>query len=588
MNKASAQRCDNEDDAQITEMTPPFTLLTTLEAAQSALPELLAQPVLGLDIETAGMGLDPHRGRIRLLQLATPRVAYLLDTFQVDPTVWQPVLDSESVKIIHNAKFDLQFLLARGLAVNNVFDTLLADQVLRGSRIPRSLKDLSKDLLHCELDKHWQKESWEGALAHAQLEYAARDASTLLPLHAKLLAMAHPAKLERCCRLENRAVPAVAWLEYSGAPFDTAAWRQLAEKALTEKQRLADEMNEMAGRALGSNTLFGRQDNWESPAQVSKVLQRLGLRIQDTNETTLVNVATQHPIIDKLLQYREISKRVGTYGLNVLHDVHPKTGRIHADWRQIGADSGRMSCQKPNLQNVPRTPAYRACFRAPEGRMLVKCDFSQIELRITAEMAHEARMLSAYQQGEDLHVLTAKAILGKQEISKDDRQIAKSANYGLLYGMGAEGFRQYAKTNYGVALSAEKASLLRNAFFDAYPGLREWHWRQPEGKIDTRTVCGRRRLGVEKFTEKLNSPVQGTSADGLKAALALLWETRDRCPDAFPVLAVHDEIVVECDEDKTEPTKEWLVNTMEWAMQCFLQKVPVVAEATVGKDWSGK
>jgi DNA polymerase-1 len=246
-----------------------------------------------------------------------------------------------------------------------------------------------------------------------------------------------------------------------------------------------------------------------------------------------------------------------------------------------------MSSADPCLQNIPRAPAYKACFRPPPGRLLVKADYSQIELRIAAELAPDPRMMEAFTRGEDLHELTARQVLGRDEVTKSDRQAAKALNFGLLYGMGAQALRQHAAQNYGVQLSADEAEEARNRFFETYPGLRAWHRRQGNGKGETRTILGRRRLDTSRYTERLNSPVQGSGADGLKAALALLWETRAQAPDAVPVLCVHDEIVVECDLSTAECTQEWLVDAMKRGMQTVLRKVPVEVEATICADWSG-
>src|SRR5207249_1253555 len=234
-----------------------------------------------------------------------------------------------------------------------------------------------------------------------------------------------------------------------------------------------------------------------------------------------------------------------------------------------------------------RTAVYRACFRPGPGRMLVKADYSQIELRIAAQIAGDKRMIEAYRAGEDLHSLTASAVLSRGDgvVSPQARQAAKALNFGLIYGMGAARFREYAANDYGVDMTEEEAARFRERFFRAYPSIRRWHRKQAEGLIATRTVAGRRRLAVDRFTEKLNTPVQGTGADGLKAAMALLWETRDQCPSAVPVLCVDDEIVVGCDADEAERAREWLVECMTKGMERFLVDVPVVVEATVMKSW---
>ena len=284
-------------------------------------------------------------------------------------------------------------------------------------------------------------------------------------------------------------------------------------------------------------------------------LAGLGITIPNAQEATLRTVVDQHPAIALVLRRKEAKKRVSTYGDTYLTHVHPATGRIHANYRLIGAASGRMACSKPNLQNIPRDAAYRRCIRPSAGRVLVKADYSQIELRIAAQVSGDAAMQAAFRAGEDLHTKTARAVLGR-EPTTDDRQLAKALNFGLLYGMGAERLRTYAQDDYGVTLSEAEAAQFRQRFFQTYPGLRAWHRAQRDGEVTTHTLTGRPRHGVSAFTEKLNSPVQGTGADILKGALARLWADRASVPSAAPVLVVHDEIVCEVDRGEAERVRD--------------------------------
>jgi DNA polymerase-1 len=196
-------------------------------------------------------------------------------------------------------------------------------------------------------------------------------------------------------------------------------------------------------------------------------------------------------------------------------------------------------------------------------------------------------LIAAYDRGEDLHTLTAKNVLGIAGVTKEHRQLAKAINFGLLYGMGARAFRVYAKTSYGVELTEDQAAGYRAAFFRAYPGLRRWHRSIGARPRDTRTLAKRRVLNVERFTEKLNLPVQGTGADGLKLALALLWDRHNERPTAVPVLAVHDEIVVECPEADADAVKGWLRAAMVDAMAPLVAPVPVEVEVQAGRTWGG-
>jgi DNA polymerase-1 len=248
-----------------------------------------------------------------------------------------------------------------------------------------------------------------------------------------------------------------------------------------------------------------------------------------------------------------------------------------------------MSCSNPNMQQLPRGD-YRCCIVAPPGRLLVKADYSQIELRIAAKVSGDKALLAAYQRGDDLHTITARNILGIADVTKQHRQLAKACNFGLLYGMGARGFRQYAKSQYGVDLTEEEACRYRDAFFENYPGLAAWHSRiRSRRTTETRTLAGRRRLLDHQTpdTLRLNTPIQGIGADGLKRALALLWERRQQTPGAFPVLAVHDEIVMECDAGQAEVVTAWLRQAMLDAMVPLLDPVPIGVETKVSQPWGG-
>jgi DNA polymerase-1 len=315
--------------------------------------------------------------------------------------------------------------------------------------------------------------------------------------------------------------------------------------------------------------------------------------LSDTKGETLSR--SEHPLAKALLEYRKTSKLVGTYGPNLLKFV--EDGRIYGSWWQNGAGTGRMASSSPNLQNLP--PEVRRYVKAPAGRVLVVADYSQIELRIAAKIAGEERMLAAFANDEDIHTVTARSLTGRKEVTKQERKLAKAVNFGLLYGMSPGGLRNYARASYGLKMTKKEAERYWQHFFETYPGLRAWHDREylqlkKHGSTETRTLTGRRRTGVTKLTERLNSPVQGTGADGLKLALALLYERTGECPGAVPILAVHDEVVVECPEEQAEEVKVWLVKAMVDGMNEVLNPglgddypdwVPVEVEAEILESW---
>jgi DNA polymerase I-like protein with 3'-5' exonuclease and polymerase domains len=535
---------------------------------------------VGLDLETTG--LSHARDRVRLLSLATPTGTFLVDLFRVDPAPLWPVLAGAEV-VGHNLGFDLPFLIRLGFVPGRVRDTMLASQVLHaGNRtVGHSLKELAHRHLGVELDKEMQAADWSKCLSAEHLAYAARDAEMPLALWEKLSTEIASAKLIVTVETEMAALPAVAWASSRGVGFDRAAWEVVATETEVCAGRLREQLDDLVPNA---GNLFG-VTNWNSPEAVAAAFAAVGVPLDSTDDDVLA--AIDHPAAALLREYRAASKLASSYGHEWLRHVSPD-GRVYATWKQIGAGaSGRMSCKEPNLQQLPRDPRYRRCFVPPLGRVLVKADYSQIELRIAAKLANDEHMLQAYDRGEDLHTTTARTVLGKNEVTKADRQLSKSLNFGLLYGMGAKSLAAYAASNFGVSLTETEAARHRDAFFRTYPGLRAWHRSVPNGTIQTRTLAGRRRVGVSAFTEKLNTPTQGTGADGLKRALALLWERRVACPDAFPVLFVHDEIVVECDEGRQEDAAVWVRDAMRDGMAPLLDPVPVEVEVSAGRTWGG-
>jgi DNA polymerase I-like protein with 3'-5' exonuclease and polymerase domains len=567
--------------------TPPRLLISGAAGLGTVRAALDESTVIGLDLETTG--LDPRTDRVRLLSLATDQRTFLVDAFVVDPRpLWEHL--AEKTLVGHNLAFDLSFLAALGFSPGPVGDTMLLSRLLYGTRRPKgfhTLEACAERELGRSLDKTMQTADWSGPLSPAHLAYAAADVDVLVPLHEALVGKVHGASMEKVAEIEARCLPAVAWMAGAGAPFELPAWEALATEAEAAAKDLARQMDAAAPPREGFLFRDGAW-NWLSPAQVKEAFALLGVQLDATDDDALA--AADHPLAELLRRHRAAAKLVSTYGTGWVKGAY-RQGRLYAGWVQIGADSGRMACKAPNLQNLPRDPRYRACFRAPEGRVLVKADYSQIELRIAAKVSGDKALLEVFQRNDDLHTRTARSVLGIEEVTKRHRQLAKALNFGLLYGMGAKGFRKYAKAEYGQDLTEDQAAAYRAAFFRAYPGLAAWHRRVgATGKraVETRTRAGRRRLGVERYTEQLNSPVQGTGADGLKLALALLWERRDQCPGAFPVLVIHDEIVLECDADQADAAAARLKQAMLDGMAPLLDPVPVEVEVRITRTWGGE
>lgn len=564
----------------------------TLISEPSQLPALLEQLApaarIALDLETTG--LNPRADRTRLLTLTSPAGTWLVDCFQVDPRPLWPLL-AEKTLVGHNLVFDLGFLWQLGFRPGRVWDTILASRLLSaGIRTKKgfhTLAETAERSLGVKLPKELQRSDWGGMLSGAQREYAARDTQVLCPLADALAEELAAAGLTPVAEIENRCLPGMVWIDSSGIPFNAEAWAELADETTAERDRRLEALNALAPHAPDQLEL-GLGWKWGNPEIALRALREAGLVLDNTRDETLA--ALDHPLAAALREYRSAAIRLSTFGHNWL--PHVQNGRIYPNLQQMGSRAGRMSCDDPNVQNIPRNRRYRSCIAAPDGWVLLKADYPQIELRIAALIANEERMLEAYRDDADLHTLTAQRILGKADVSKDDRQLAKSLNFGLLYGMGAAGLQSYALATWGVAMTIQQAADYRRAFFRTYPGLTRWHNQvRREQASETRTRTGRRRLLPPGTldTIRINSPVQGTGADGLKRSLALLWERRDRsgAPDARPVLACHDELVVECPVGQADAAAEWLKTAMEDGIRALIAPVPVEVEVQIGQTWAG-
>jgi DNA polymerase-1 len=555
-------------------------VVTCPEQLPTLLESLSAVGSVALDIETTGP--DPRKHRLRLLTLATTARTWVIDAAAVSIQSLLPILADKHL-IAHNAAFDLGFLAQQGFIPSLVTCTMLLSQLLHAGRVElkHSLNEVAARELGIALTKEQQKSDWSGSLSREQLEYAGRDAAVLLPLHARLQKQIQEAGLSQVAAIELSCLPAMVWLSNAGVPFDTAAWQNLvAENAAEVAAKLA-VLNQTAPPHPAAE--LGGTWNWNSPLQIQRAFQLAGVALESTGDELLARCA--HPLAVALREYRAVRKLQTAYAQTWLSHVHD--GRLYVSWRQIGSKAGRMSCREPNVQQMPRDPRYRRCITAPPGRVLVKADYSQIELRLAAKIAEEQRMLAGYQAGEDLHTLTSQQLRSAAAVTIEDRQLAKVVNFGLIYGMGPARLQPHARTQYGIELTEKEAREYRARFFATYLGLKQWDANQSEGAVDTRTLSGRRRIGVTAFTEKLNTPVQGSGADGLKTALALLWERRDECPDAVPVIVVHDEIVIECPAEQAEAAAAWLKQAMEDGMQPFTAPIRAEVETKAGPTWGG-
>jgi DNA polymerase-1 len=547
--------------------------------------------VISLDSETTG--LDARKDRVRLLQLGTDRGVWLIDLFAVDPSpLWEGLGHPDRTILGANLMFDLPFLRHHHGFTHQgkLLDVVLLSRLLTAGgpdRRANSLEDLATRHLGVALDKTYQRgDRWVGELTAGHLHYAAQDVILLPQLLEKLLEQIDQAGLKKVADLEMTALPTWVWLACSGTPVDREAWQAQAREAEKLLTTARDESLALAPKRAAE--LEGITSwNWNKPADVLEAVKMLGLEPKSTQDEDLA--ALDHPFAEAVRRFRSAAFHVSHYGEEALRWV-ASDDRIYAAWSPLGNDAGRSSCKKPNLQGIGHDPCLRRCFAAPADRVLVKADWSQLHLRIVAKMTGEKVMLDAYHRGDDLHTIMARKITGKEEVSTEERQLAKAVNFGLIYGLGAEGLRANLRAEYAIEVSLEEARHARDSFFLLYPAIRKWH-RQTASKKppETRSLCGRRRLFGEKawLGDRLSSPVLGTEADALKRALALLWDRREQMPGTFPVLAVHDEIVLECGAEQAEAAAAWLKQVMLDAMVALIAPVPVAVDTKISRTWGG-
>ena len=563
--------------------------------------------------------------------------------------------------LAHNAVFDLGWLQEHGIRPRGqLFCTMLTSKLLSNGlpNVKHGLVHVAKRYLRIDLDKEQQKSDWGAIdLSEEQLVYAAKDVEVLLRLDVVLQQMLAKTGLAAATSLECRALPAMAQMWRTGLPWNIPALEQLRDDyqftidalsreflreldtALPEGEKLPrevpnvkrlsylrDRLTEMGHdddvrerwyaeiedieraetfnlrpKASGSFRLGTKQDagfNINSPKQLlQKFTALLGEPPVDAktgkpsaSKAALQEYAADHHVIQTYLAWKKAEKR--RQMVEAILEKADENGFVRASYLQLGAESGRMSCIKPNNQQIPRDTEFRQCVEAPDGYLLVDADFGQMELRLAAAVAKDERMTKAFQGGEDLHTVTAEAI-------GCSRQIAKSANFGLLYGSGAKGLRNYAGAS-GITMTVEEAAQIREQWLDTYQGIRAWqrsnadNARKTEGDrfAEIRIPGSRMRRflpgDMNRLTVRCNTPIQGAGAAILKCALGNLWPVIEAAGELEVRIAacVHDEILLLVKEDKAQYWAEQLKRVMESAEAKWLGEIPPLAEPSVGKRWS--
>jgi DNA polymerase-1 len=387
-------------------------------------------------------------------------------------------------------------------------------------------------------------------------------------------------------------------MEMAGILVDIPSLEELGREFDQRLQALEREIFEMAGEKFNLN----------SPRQLGEILfEKLKLPQQkktkkktgySTDMEVLKKLAEMHPLPARMLLHRNLSKLKSTYVDGLAKAVNSRTGRIHTSYNQTVTATGRLSSSDPNLQNIPvktdEGKRIRKLFIAPEGRILVSADYSQIDLRVLAHYSEDKALVQAFRHGEDIHSRTAAEIFGVMPglVTPEMRRAAKTVNFGIVYGMSAFGLAKE------LGISRKEAAQFMERYFNRYPGVKNYmaeivQKARKDGFVTT--LLGRRRYlpditarqrNIREFAERtaINTPIQGTAADIIKLAMIKCRQKLlETCPSALMVLQVHDELVIEADIDKIQTVTELLKDVMENILKL---KVPLTVSVGWGKNWA--
>jgi DNA polymerase-1 len=597
---------------------PKYEYITERSHYDRVIKELESVNVVSVDTETTGF--DPHTCKLLLFQISTPDKSYIIDARALDlktlPEIKDILEDQKKIKILQNSKFDYKFIKKHtGIEMYNIYDTMLAEGVLTAGLSAKmaSLKDLTKNYLGLDMDKNIRK-SFIGLkdinFSEDQLKYAAIDTFVLFPIFEAQIPKLRLQGVVDTAKTEFAVTKVIGEMELRGVYINKPKWQDIIKNLKKRRDELTNEFYDKISKYYEYNSidLFGNSTppiNINSQPQLLDLFnKKVGLSLASTADPVLELV--NHPLVNQLREYRKYEKLISAFGDSLLEKINPVTHRIHPDFNQMGAATGRFSCNNPNLQQIPRNQPeapFRECFNPGEGYKFVISDYSSMEMRILADLSGDEKFINAIKNGYDLHSYTAALMFGLEytdDFKKhhgDLRQAAKAINFGLMYGMGPG--RLAAQIN----VTPEQGKEYMEKYFSSYPSVRDFLKRVAGEAVKngySATPGGRKRwykmpdkndpeykklIGSVERQAK-NHPIQGTNADAMKFALVSLYERIKREKiDAYILLTVHDEIVTECNSDYADTFKDILSEEMVKAAEVFVKKVPIVSDPFVGDVW---
>ncbi|MGD2205396.1 MAG: DNA polymerase I [Anaerolineae bacterium] len=599
-----------------------YWIVDSVEALQAMVKDLGKAEALVIDVESTstdpmaaelvGIALSAEEGTGYYIPVGHKPNSQCtnLPISQVTKSL-QPLLQNPNLpKYAHNANYDLTVLAEAGLDVRPAAcDTMIAEWLINPGSRNLGLKNLAWTRLGVEMTPIEEligsgrsQITMDRVPVDRAAPYACADADMTLRLANQLLPELRQKELWGLFSdVEMPLVPVTVDMQRAGVKLDVEALAAMGQELGDRLGELQTEIEGHVGHAININStqqlsvaLFDEMDLTEP------WMRRGKSGYYSTAADILEKIRDKHPMVDLILEHRQLSKLKGTYVDALSELVNPRTGRVHTSYNQTGSVTGRFSSSNPNLQNIPiRTELgreIRRAFVAEAGWLLLAADYSQVELRVLAHISQDPTMLAAFARGEDIHASTAAAIYGAplDEVTREQRDVAKMTNFAISYGV----------TGYGLSertgLTPEEAGSFIETYFETYPQIKAYIDRTQEqarkqGYVET--LLGRRRYFPELTTQgrvhynvrqaayrmAVNAPIQGTAADILKVAMNRLWrKLRARGHRSRMILQVHDELVLEVSEDELDAVAPLVVEIMESA---YRLDAPLKVDAKVGSNW---
>lgn len=602
----------NSNLATLETLNCDYQLIDTEEKRTKIIQKLLTSKILSLDTETTGT--EPMDAELvgMSFSIAENEAFYVPVPADQEEALkivneFRPVFENEnSLKVGQNIKYDMIVLQNYGVQVKGpLFDTMIAHYVLQ-PELRHGMDYLAEIYLRYQTihideligPKGKNQKNMRDLAPKDVYRYACEDADVTLKLKNVLEKELKENDAERLFYdIEMPLVPVLVNIERNGVLLDTEALKQSSAHFTAQMENIEKEIYELAGETF----------NIASPKQVGEVLFDK-LRIVEkakktktgqyvTSEEVLESLRHKHPVVEKILEHRGLKKLLGTYIDALPQLINPRTGRVHTSFNQTVTATGRLSSSNPNLQNIPirdeNGKEIRKAFIPDEGCLFFSADYSQIELRIMAHLSEDKNMIDAFLSNHDIHAATAAKIykIDLQDVGSDMRRKAKTANFGIIYGISVFGLAERMN------VERKEAKELIDGYFETYPGVKAYMDKsiqvaQEKGYVET--IFHRKRFlpdinsrnaVVRGYAERnaINAPIQGSAADIIKVAMARIYQRfQTEGIQAKMILQVHDELNFSVPVEEKERVEEIVIEEMEHA---YRMHVPLKADCGWGKNW---